>query len=57
MFIECSKKVAQKNAQNPLKGTTDILNELLADESWLAQVSFLSSLFIDLYKKMFNPFY
>lgn len=37
-FIECSKKVAEKNSQDPLKGTTVILNELLADEAWLAQV-------------------
>lgn len=38
MFIECSKKVAEKNSQDPMKGTTVILNELLADEVWLAQV-------------------
>lgn len=38
MYIECSKKVAEKNMQDPNKGTTVILNELLADNVWLAQV-------------------
>lgn len=38
MFIECSRKVAEKNSQDPMKLTTVILNELLADETWLAQV-------------------
>lgn len=38
MFIECAKKVAEKNVQDPNKGTTVILNELLADDVWLAQV-------------------
>lgn len=40
MYIECAKKVAEKNAQDPTKGSTVILNELLADDVWLAQVSF-----------------
>lgn len=35
MFMQCSKKVAERNGQDP---TTTILNELLADEAWLAQV-------------------
>lgn len=39
MYIECAKKVTEKNAQDPMKATTAILNELLADEPWLAQVS------------------
>lgn len=39
MYIECAKKVAEKNAQDPTKGSTVILNELLADDVWLAQVS------------------
>lgn len=39
MFMQCSKKVAEKNEQDPTKGTTVILNELLADEVWLAEVS------------------
>lgn len=38
MYIECAKKVADKNAQDPMKATTIILNELLADDTWLAQV-------------------
>lgn len=38
MFMQCSKKVAEKNGEDPNKGTTVILNELLADEAWLAQV-------------------
>lgn len=38
MYIECAKKVAEKNVQEPMKATTAILNELLADEVWLAQV-------------------
>lgn len=40
MYIECAKKVAEKNVQDPMKATTAILNELLADEVWLAQVCF-----------------
>lgn len=43
MYIECAKKVAEKNAQDPSKGSTVILNELLADDVWLAQVSLMSS--------------
>lgn len=39
MYIECAKKVAEKNMQDPNKGTTVILNELLADNVWLAQVN------------------
>lgn len=39
MYIECAKKVAEKNSQDPTKGSTVILNELLADDVWLAQVS------------------
>lgn len=39
MFIECSRKVSQKNEQDPTKGSTAMLNELLADETWLAQVN------------------
>lgn len=38
MYIECSRKVAEKNSENPMNGTTHILNELLADEEWLTQV-------------------
>lgn len=40
MYIECAKKVAEKNVQDPSKGTTVILNELLADDIWLAQVRY-----------------
>lgn len=36
--MQCSNKVQEKNREDPTKGTTVILNELLADESWLAQV-------------------
>lgn len=36
--MQCSNKVQEKNAEDPTKGTTGILNELLADEVWLAQV-------------------
>ncbi|CAB3228466.1 unnamed protein product [Arctia plantaginis] len=38
MYAECSKRVAEKRMQNPSKDTTVILNELLADESWLSQL-------------------
>ncbi|KAJ6646601.1 Glutamine and serine-rich protein 1, partial [Pseudolycoriella hygida] len=38
MYIECAKKVTEKNAEDPNKGTTTILNELLADDVWLAQL-------------------
>lgn len=38
MYIECAKKVAEKNSQDATKNTTVILNELLADEAWLSQV-------------------
>lgn len=36
--MQCSKKVSEKNELDPTKGTTVILNELLADEIWLAEV-------------------
>lgn len=39
MYIECAKRVADKRSQDPHKDTTIILNELLADEAWLTQVS------------------
>lgn len=39
MFLECTKRVADKRAASPHKDTTKILNELLADELWLNQVS------------------
>ncbi|XP_025830807.1 uncharacterized protein LOC108744837 isoform X2 [Agrilus planipennis] len=35
MYIECAKRVADKRSSDPQKDTTCILNELLADESWL----------------------
>ncbi|XP_028039192.1 mucin-3A-like isoform X1 [Bombyx mandarina] len=38
MYVECSKRVAEKRMQNPSKDTTVILNELLADEAWLSQL-------------------
>lgn len=39
MYIECAKRVAEKRTSDPHKDTTCILNELLADENWLNQVS------------------
>ncbi|KOB76855.1 Glutamine and serine-rich protein 1, partial [Operophtera brumata] len=39
MYAECSKRVAEKRMQDPRKDTTLILNELLADELWLSQVT------------------
>lgn len=44
MYIECAKKVAEKNSQDALKSTTVILNELLADDIWLSQVNIWSIL-------------
>lgn len=38
MYIECAKRVNEKRTTDPTKDTTCILNELLADESWLNQV-------------------
>lgn len=38
MYIECAKRVAEKRSADPHKDTTVILNELLADETWLSQV-------------------
>lgn len=38
MYIECAKRVTEKRSADPHKDTTVILNELLADESWLSQV-------------------
>ncbi|XP_058807073.1 uncharacterized protein LOC131673241 isoform X2 [Phymastichus coffea] len=35
MFLECARRVADKRLADPNKDTTIILNELLADESWL----------------------
>lgn len=39
MFLECARRVADKKVADPHKDTTIILNELLADEIWLNQVS------------------
>lgn len=39
MFLECTRRVADKRAASPHKDTTKILNELLADEPWLNQVN------------------
>lgn len=39
MFLECARRVADKRVADPHKDTTIILNELLADEVWLNQVS------------------
>lgn len=38
MYIECAKRVGEKRSADPHKDTTVILNELLADETWLSQV-------------------
>ncbi|XP_014213242.1 uncharacterized protein LOC106642854 isoform X2 [Copidosoma floridanum] len=38
MFLECARRVADKRIADPLKDTTIILNELLADELWLNQL-------------------
>lgn len=38
-YIECARKVAEKNSENPMNGSTDILNELLADDDWVAEVA------------------
>ncbi|XP_050479450.1 uncharacterized protein LOC126868228 isoform X2 [Bombus huntii] len=37
-FLECARRVADKRVEDPLKDTTIILNELLADETWLNQL-------------------
>lgn len=39
MFLECARRVTDKKVADPHKDTTIILNELLADELWLNQVS------------------
>lgn len=39
MYVECAKRVAEKRSTESHKDTTCILNELLADENWLNQVS------------------
>ncbi|XP_074037653.1 uncharacterized protein isoform X2 [Leptinotarsa decemlineata] len=38
MYIECAKRVSEKRTTDTTKDTTCILNELLADESWLNQL-------------------
>ncbi|CAG9861726.1 unnamed protein product [Phyllotreta striolata] len=38
MYIECAKRVSEKRTNDSTKDTTCILNELLADESWLNQL-------------------
>ncbi|XP_050506722.1 daf-12-interacting protein 1 isoform X2 [Diabrotica virgifera virgifera] len=38
MYIECAKRVSEKRTNDATKDTTCILNELLADESWLNQL-------------------
>lgn len=52
MFLECARRVADKKIADPDKDTTIILNELLADEAWLNQVSILQTIFY-LYVKLF----
>lgn len=44
MFVECAKRVGEKRTSSPEKDTTVVLNELLADEAWLSQVSHFLSL-------------
>ncbi|XP_039280231.1 uncharacterized protein LOC111049075 [Nilaparvata lugens] len=39
VFISCANKVQEKRTMDPAKDTTVILNELLADEPWISQVS------------------
>ncbi|KAH0550538.1 uncharacterized protein LOC123261078 isoform X1 [Cotesia glomerata] len=38
MFLECARRVADRRIADPNKDTTTILNELLADETWLNQL-------------------
>ncbi|XP_033210654.1 uncharacterized protein LOC117168873 isoform X2 [Belonocnema kinseyi] len=38
MFLECTRRVSDKRMSDPHKDTTIILNELLADETWLNQL-------------------
>lgn len=38
MFTECVKSVNQKLTDDPMKAATIVLNELLADDEWLAMV-------------------
>jgi len=49
MFIECAKRVSEKRAADPSKDTTAILNDMLADETWLNEVIQLS-LYVFLHK-------
>ncbi|KAL0268190.1 UNVERIFIED_CONTAM: hypothetical protein PYX00_010223 [Menopon gallinae] len=42
MYIECAKRVTEKRTADPNKDTTQILNELLADEAWLNQTERVS---------------
>ncbi|XKL65312.1 hypothetical protein PGB90_008732 [Kerria lacca] len=37
VFVECAKYVSKKKSDDKSKGTTDILNELLADNNWLSK--------------------
>lgn len=39
MFLHCVKSVNNKLTQNGSKAATIILNELLADDEWLARVN------------------
>lgn len=43
MFLHCAKSVNQKVTQNGSKAATIILNELLADDEWLARVIYLAT--------------
>lgn len=45
MFLECAKSVNQKLQQDPSKAATLILNQLLADDEWLAMVRVFTSSF------------
>ncbi|XP_065214388.1 uncharacterized protein LOC135841378 [Planococcus citri] len=37
-FVECAKYVSKKKSEDKTKGTTDVLNELLADTNWLSKL-------------------
>ncbi|GAB0099003.1 hypothetical protein DMENIID0001_148210 [Sergentomyia squamirostris] len=38
LFMECTQKVHERSSRNSTKTSTEILNELLAEESWLQQL-------------------
>ena len=54
MYSNCVEVVESRKKAVPNLDTTKILNELLANDKWLEQVTFGNSIFHILFKECFN---